>query len=1277
MRKPVLFLSAFLCLLLSYYGGFSQNQQEEILTTYKTDLSFNCVTVDSSGNVWAGTSGKGLWKLEKAKNYNAKNASGYVIFARVIIRGLAADRNGGIWVAHEGFNGSTATLGGVDHFPNGNDPLTRKHYFAISRVGASNDPGLPSRRTEGIAIDKSGTVWTTSSYNDLTCSGCSPSYVVNPGGVAFKTPSMNTFDTVDQLLPYPAYTINTPPSQTAGTRICIGLGIDHKNNEVWAGVAQYNAGSYQQGTRIARYDMSGNFIGQIDENNSLLPLGTHGNARVMSIYFDTARNRAWLGFNLDRGIAVKGEDDEYLFIGKPSVFPASTIVNQNAITGKPNGEIFIGTNNGLFVYKGKGDFSNDTSWRVYNTTNGLPSNSVTGITVEKSGTVWVSTAAGIVRMQRGDFWVYNLKSHLPLDPGEYDYLSMAHVPYRRRIVAQYNTNDPQDVIDRDTLLMAADDVTATVFKYSGDAPETVKLRIKEDPNGANPNEYGSIHYRFQTADSLVILYKHPKIISAIHSQTPGNEGTAATLELVNETSGEVVFSKKIRFVLPPVLLVHGIWSRGNVWEPMKDHLTKNNSFYHYKDFQIGTPSYPNDRHFADNFGYIPGFIQELLTTCAGNGLSAGRVDVVVHSMGGILTRMYLQESGQKYRDNIHKFITLNTPHSGSPWANIVHDTKGVAGLMWLISKIPPGDFNPYNGALDDLRLLQDSDPNAGLPIDQDLNGTLLNKNKVPSFVIHTIDDIPWGVEVGNEILNQFIKKGIPTTIVNVVPGGAGGRSNQYILAARALLGALKWYLLKNTPCPSTSGTVKECLTKIFNGPNDWVVSDVSQRGGITGAEWQATNANHLNVHSILPVQNKVLDLLREANISSAFTQNGFHPDRLKWNPATGTTNARTPGSLAANGTVQIISPAPGTSYLPGDIVSVTVRRTGAINRLFFGWATTDETDAMGILDQDSIFTFRVPATAVGQLRFSTIGFDNNNNEAADSSFINIQLSPSITLDSIKVIRDQNNRLSTPLYDSTAINVLGYYSDTVRTITGLSGITYTFDAGGVASITSSNYLKGLSTGNDLLFVSYQGLSDTVLVEVTDSVPRVIPGTPLPVHLSSFTGRFVNEQVELNWITAQEINNKEFEVEYSTNGSDFETIGTVAGKGNSDRINYYRYSTPHFINGKNYYRLKQVDFDGNFKHSSIVTISVDRERQSVLSMAPNPASTKIVLSIQQPVNDQLRLVLNNITGQQVWSTIVPGNSTTQTIYLPSLSKGVYVASIINAKGEKIFYNKLIIQ
>lgn len=97
-----------------------------------------------------------------------------------------------------------------------------------------------------------------------------------------------------------------------------------------------------------------------------------------------------------------------------------------------------------------------------------------------------------------------------------------------------------------------------------------------------------------------------------------------------------------------------------------------------------------------------------------------------------------------------------------------------------------------------------------------------------------------------------------------------------------------------------------------------------------------------------------------------------------------------------------------------------------------------------------------------------------------------------------------------------------------------------------------------------------------------------GLPLPVELVSFTARKQQQATALNWETASELDNEKFQVERSTNGMDFRVIGEVMGHGTTHLPQNYNFLDRSPAAGINYYRLKQIDFDGQFEYSKVVSV-----------------------------------------------------------------------------------------
>jgi Secretion system C-terminal sorting domain/BNR repeat-like domain len=142
---------------------------------------------------------------------------------------------------------------------------------------------------------------------------------------------------------------------------------------------------------------------------------------------------------------------------------------------------------------------------------------------------------------------------------------------------------------------------------------------------------------------------------------------------------------------------------------------------------------------------------------------------------------------------------------------------------------------------------------------------------------------------------------------------------------------------------------------------------------------------------------------------------------------------------------------------------------------------------------------------------------------------------------------------------------------------------------------------------------------------------------PVELVSFDAQSVDSRVLLTWSTATEKNNRGFEIQRSTDGANFSTIGFVQGNGTTTNQNSYSY-TDSPTGGKFYYRLKQIDYDGSFNYSQTVEIYNHSSFNYALSQNyPNPfnPSTTIKYSIKNP--GMVSLKVFDVLGNEVASLV----------------------------------------
>jgi len=176
----------------------------------------------------------------------------------------------------------------------------------------------------------------------------------------------------------------------------------------------------------------------------------------------------------------------------------------------------------------------------------------------------------------------------------------------------------------------------------------------------------------------------------------------------------------------------------------------------------------------------------------------------------------------------------------------------------------------------------------------------------------------------------------------------------------------------------------------------------------------------------------------------------------------------------------------------------------------------------------------------------------------------------------------------------------------------------------------------------------------------NVPTVtVSESALPIELASFEVSEDNLNALIQWTTASESGNEYFEVERSMNGKDFEPIAKIAGAGDSNETIAYRFMDESpLYNLPTYYRLKQVDFDGQFEYSPAKTILIKQDFVQIEKAYPNPIALGNELSIPVNVNQETEatLTLVNILGQELYKTTVNldlGNSllTIPTFGLPA--------------------------
>jgi hypothetical protein len=253
-----------------------------------------------------------------------------------------------------------------------------------------------------------------------------------------------------------------------------------------------------------------------------------------------------------------------------------------------------------------------------------------------------------------------------------------------------------------------------------------------------------------------------------------------------------------------------------------------------------------------------------------------------------------------------------------------------------------------------------------------------------------------------------------------------------------------------------------------------------------------------------------------------------------------------------------------------------------------------------------------------------------------------------------------------------VNVIRVINPTAVTPTGNSFAGIAFKPNGQVLMTTRGddklyLLQNLST---LTFVGNLTTSDVG----NDLTSCSFPSGVLPVSWKSF-GVTVqhNNNVLLNW-EIMEYQNKGFYVQHSIDGTIWDDIAFVPGKSNSESLDDYSYSYTNNLNGRQYYRIKQVDLDDKVSYSEVASVILKKDKQNIM-IWPNPAIDKINLAGQDGKNNSYtKAQVFDLSGRMVVEKQLGENS--PAINVKDLQAGTYLVRVQSADG-KIYNEKFVKQ
>jgi hypothetical protein len=204
----------------------------------------------------------------------------------------------------------------------------------------------------------------------------------------------------------------------------------------------------------------------------------------------------------------------------------------------------------------------------------------------------------------------------------------------------------------------------------------------------------------------------------------------------------------------------------------------------------------------------------------------------------------------------------------------------------------------------------------------------------------------------------------------------------------------------------------------------------------------------------------------------------------------------------------------------------------------------------------------------------------------------------------------------------------------------------------------------AAGSPILSLTHTGYTGTFSpFAISDA------STPLPVSMAFFNLNCAEDNVELNWQTASEHNSSHFVVERSLDGMEWEKLGEVASAGNStSTLNYSFIDVSLLARTLSYYRLIQVDFDGESETYGPLSSNCEAINAFELVIAPNPSAGKFTIKVDTKRSQEMDVHIYHTDGKEVANEIISATEGTSLHYLnmEDLASGIYTLFVQHIGG-----------
>ncbi len=260
-----------------------------------------------------------------------------------------------------------------------------------------------------------------------------------------------------------------------------------------------------------------------------------------------------------------------------------------------------------------------------------------------------------------------------------------------------------------------------------------------------------------------------------------------------------------------------------------------------------------------------------------------------------------------------------------------------------------------------------------------------------------------------------------------------------------------------------------------------------------------------------------------------------------------------------------------------------------------------------------------------------------------------------------------DNLAQPPYPSAPapaapVSDMEYYIDTDPGFGNGTAVAVTASAE-IAGLVINVPLNGIAPGPHTLYIR----SRQNPWSFSAYAPFLFSGT-LPLDWLYVKGMIDQGKAQISWGTASEKETDRFQVEHSVNGRSFAVAGELPATGSNGSSEQYSFSHAGLQNGMNYYRIKQLDKDGRFSYSQVITL-LYRDNLAEIMVAPNPVADQ--LHIIQPQNKRLiKLEIVNLAGNLVLNQPYQSAQQVYTVGMGRLPAGNYVVKLYYEKEIKSY-------